>query len=201
MTDATFEDVLSAARTGHRWALAHLYNQFQTRMLRYIQSRISADAEDVAHEVWLDVAGGLSRFTGDESAFTAWLFTIARRRIVDLQRRAGRRRTVTLPTEELPERISEQDVEQIVLGAIAGEEVLAKVRALPGDQADVVLLRVVAGLEVEEVARVLGKTPGNVRVIAHRALRRLARVLELELGAAEDVTMEQAGRFQGRDAS
>jgi RNA polymerase sigma-70 factor, ECF subfamily len=55
------------------------------------------------------------------------------------------------------------------------------VSRLPGEQADVVLLRVVAGLDAAEVGRIIGKSPGAVRVIQHRALRRLAELLEEDL--------------------
>ncbi len=59
---------------------------------------------------------------------------------------------------------------------------LAVIGQLPHDQAEVVLLRVVAGLDVEQVARVVGKRPGAVRVLAHRGLRRLAERLERDQG-------------------
>src|SRR5260370_912653 len=64
------------------------------------------------------------------------------------------------------------------LEAIAARTVVALVKALPPDQAEIIMLRVVAGLEAGEVARIVGKTPGAVRVTAHRALRRLAGLAE-----------------------
>jgi RNA polymerase sigma-70 factor (ECF subfamily) len=51
---------------------------------------------------------------------------------------------------------------------------------LSPDQADVVLLRVLAGLDVEQVAEILGKRPGTVRVLQHKVLRRLAGTFSLE---------------------
>ena len=66
-----------------------------------------------------------------------------------------------------------------VEAALAGEEAVRRIVALlPPDQADIVLLRVVAGLPVEEVAAITGRQPGTVRVLQHRALRRLADRLE-----------------------
>jgi RNA polymerase sigma-70 factor (ECF subfamily) len=52
--------------------------------------------------------------------------------------------------------------------------------SLSPEQADVVLLRVIGDLDVDTVARIVGKRPGNVRVLQHRALRRLARILQRE---------------------
>jgi RNA polymerase sigma-70 factor, ECF subfamily len=69
---------------------------------------------------------------------------------------------------------------------------LAVIGQLPHDQAEVVLLRVVAGLGVEQVARLLGKRPGAVRVLAHRGLRRLAERLNLGPDQQRD------GLFRGR---
>ena len=65
-----------------------------------------------------------------------------------------------------------------VLEAHSTRAALALLAELPPDQAEVVVLRVVGGLEVAEVARIVGKRPGAVRVLAHRGLRRLARRLE-----------------------
>jgi RNA polymerase sigma-70 factor (ECF subfamily) len=57
------------------------------------------------------------------------------------------------------------------------EAALALVATLPPDQAEVILLRVLAGLDVTQVASILGKRPGAVRVLQHRGLRRLAERL------------------------
>jgi RNA polymerase sigma-70 factor (ECF subfamily) len=69
-----------------------------------------------------------------------------------------------------------------VIAAAAGDEAVRRiVKLLPKDQAEIVLLRVVAGLPVDEVAAITGRRPGTVRVLQHRALRRLAERLELPL--------------------
>ena len=68
---------------------------------------------------------------------------------MDVQRKSGRRRTISLPAEELPDGPAEQDVESVVMSAFGTEALIDKVRALPGDQADVLLLRIVGGLDVE----------------------------------------------------
>ena len=64
------------------------------------------------------------------------------------------------------------------------QAVLAAIASLPRDQAEIILLRVVAGLDTAEVAQLVGKTPGAVRVAAHRGLRRLA-----SLASRTDVTV------------
>jgi len=204
MADEDFEKLLEAAREGAEWALADLYGEYQPRLVRYLKARVAFDAEDLAHEVWLDTAAALPRFEGDRSAFAGWLFTIARRRVVDEQRRAGRRRTTSVPIEDLYDLRALIDVEDDVLGELGVRELIARIRELPPDQADIVLLRAVAGLEVDEVARVLGKRPGAIRVIAHRTLKKLAKGMirtTEETAPPHAVTDEEPRRFKGRDAT
>lgn len=193
--DLQFETVLAAAREGAEWALVDLYRDLHPRVLRYLRAKDPHEYEDLASEVWLDVAASIRRFEGDEAAFASWLFTIARRRLVDARRKAGRRRTDAVPVESFAHHASDDDVEGEVVGSAGFENLVARVRALPGDQAEVVLLRVVAGLEVDDVAAIIGKRPGTVRVLQHRALKRLAEALRA------DVTAEDVERCEGRDAT
>lgn len=141
-------------------------------MTRYLRAQLGQDAEDVASETWLSVARGLGTFSGDEDAFRAWVFTIAKRRVVDHLRRRGRRPSLPADVEHEP------SAEEAALEGRLGDDAARRiVDLLPPDQAQIVLLRVVAGLPVEEVARLVGRRPGTVRVLQHRALRRLAEKL------------------------
>lgn len=176
-----FEPVLTAARTGADWAIATLYREMHPRIFRYLRAHEPADGEDLASDVWLDAANGLARFEGGEADFRRWMFTIARRRLIDHRRQRARRRTDPVPSETLADRAEAGDVEERVLTTVATERALLRIAALPGDQSDVVLLRLVGGLEVEEVAQITGKRPGTVRVLQHRALKRLARELAPEV--------------------
>jgi RNA polymerase sigma-70 factor, ECF subfamily len=175
-----FESVLEAAREGAEWAITALYRELQPSLLRYLRSQAPADGEDLASEVWLDAASSLHRFQGDEGAFRRWLFTIARRRLIDLRRRDGRRRAVLAPLESSFEAPDATDPEVQLLASSETEAALSRIGNLPPDQAEVVLLRVLGGLDVESVAGILGKKPGAVRVLQHRALTRLADQLTHE---------------------
>jgi RNA polymerase sigma-70 factor (ECF subfamily) len=70
-----------------------------------------------------------------------------------------------------------QDAADVAIEHLATRSVMALVAGLPALQAEVILLRVVAGLDNETVARLTGRSPGAVRVAAHRGLRRLAQIL------------------------
>ena len=158
-------------------ALEQRWRPLHPRLLRYLRVAVGdAAAEDVATDVWIDVARGLARFEGDEVAFRAWVFTIARRRAVDHGRYSARRPATPIDPSTLAEELAGAGSEQEDRDSLA--HACAMLARLPKAQAEVVLLRVVGELSVEDTARVMGKRPGAVRVLQHRALRRLRHELE-----------------------
>ena len=175
-----FGSVLAAARTGAEWALAALYREFQPGLLRYLRAQEPNEGEDLVTETWLGAAAGLERFQGDEWAFRRWLFTIAQRRLIDHRRRRERSPSAGVNLDGFGERPGPDDTEGAVIAADETEAALARIEALPPDQREVILLRVLAGLDVAEVAEILGKKPGAVCVLQHRALQRLAEQLARE---------------------
>jgi RNA polymerase sigma-70 factor (ECF subfamily) len=177
--DERFETLLTAARAGEEQALAGLYRRFQPAVLAYLRTQRPGDAEDVASEAWIAAARGLGRFRGDEDDFRRWLFTIARRRLVDLRRGEARRpATVSAQGEALEGLAESPDAATAAFESLAARRALEQVASLPPDEAEVVVLRVVAGLSATDVAGITGRSPGAVRVLQHRALRRLASLLD-----------------------
>jgi RNA polymerase sigma-70 factor (ECF subfamily) len=181
MDDREFREVLDAARHGYEHSFTLLFRDVQPVLLRYLrtigQGLGGATADDVAAETWVQVVRGLGRFRGEQTGFRAWVFTIARARLVDARRQASRLptpRDTELLLVDLP---AEDDVVQVVEALASTEAALQVIRRLPPGQAEVVLLRYVAGLDVERTAEVLGKRPATVRVTAHRALRRLEELV------------------------
>ncbi|MFA5885033.1 MAG: sigma-70 family RNA polymerase sigma factor [Acidimicrobiia bacterium] len=182
-----FEPRLRAAQDGDDDALGEIWRTFNPRLVLFLRGRAGDAAEDLASETWIRAARTLGRFSGSETDFRAWLFTIARRTLIDHYRAAARRpqeHRVGLVVER-PE--TEGDAADLTLAALDTQRALAVVSRLPTDQADVILLRVVAGLDTKRVAQILGKREGAVRVLQHRALRRLA-VLLSEPTRDRDVT-------------
>jgi RNA polymerase sigma-70 factor (ECF subfamily) len=181
-TGCDFADALGAARQGDERALAALWRELQPALLRYLRAAEPGAAEDIASDTWLEVTRRLDRFSGDERAFRGWLFTIARHRLIDTRRRAARHRTA--PVAWLPDRPGESDPAADVLVDLSTQASLRLVSELPPEQAEAVLLRVMAGLSTGRVAEIMGKEPGNVRVLSHRGLRNLARRLALAAAPA-----------------
>ncbi|GAC1590103.1 MAG: sigma-70 family RNA polymerase sigma factor [Acidimicrobiales bacterium] len=169
------EHVVGAARVGAEWALASLYRDIQPALVRYLALRSPGEQEDLAADVWVELARALPSFEGDEEGVRRLAFTIARRRSVDHHRKLRRRRT-DAPVAGVHHAGIAASAEDLAAGSADADWAIARIReVLPAEQAEIVLLRVVAGLETAEIAAVIGKTPAAVSVIQHRALRRLAR--------------------------
>jgi len=174
---AAFGARLADALDGDEAAFACLFRDIQPALLRYLHVFAPEAADDVAGETWLQVVSGLASFRGGEQEFRAWLFTIARHRAIDWGRSRARRRTIPLARSGAEERLA-PDAADVALERISTQAVLALISALPPNQAEIIMLRVVAGLDTHAVARVVGKSPGAVRVAAHRGLRRLAAMVD-----------------------
>ncbi len=169
--------MLAAAQGGSEADFAILWRDGNRALLRYLRVAAPAAAEDVAAETWVQVVRGLAGFRGGERAWRSWLFTIARHRAMDEHRR--RSRHPAAPLDELPQASEPRtrDAAAAALANLAAGELIEAIGQLPPVQAEVILLRVLADLDNETVARIMGRSPGAVRVAAHRGLRTLAQTL------------------------
>lgn len=189
---------LTAARAGDPAGLATLYRALQPRLLRYVGSLVGPDAEDVTAETWLQVARDLHGLRpGGVDEFRGWLTRIARNRAMDLLRARRRRPAEPAGIDPLGAGWPDQQdgrppAEQEALERLDTARALALIAALPADQAEAVLLRVVMGLDAAQAGRVLGKRAGAVRVAAHRGLANLARTRP-DLGAPQQQPPRGAG--------
>jgi RNA polymerase sigma-70 factor (ECF subfamily) len=174
-----FPVILAAAQDGSETAFAALWRDGNPALLRYLRAMAPDAAQDVAAETWVQICRGLRGFRGDEQAWRSWLFTVARRRMLDESRRLSRHPVTPLADLPYHQEPRTADAGEIALENLATAEVVQAIRTLPPLQADVIVLRVVAGLDYESVARIVGRSPGAVRVAAHRGLRRLAQTLSL----------------------
>lgn len=168
-----FEPVLAAARAGEAWAFRRLFGWLGRPVAGYLRGAGVEDPDDLANEVFLRVFGAVDRFEGGEDRFRSWVFSIAHNLVIDERRRRARR-PVTAPLESAAEP-SVAGAEEAVLVALGDERVRGLLAGLAPDQRDVVLLRIVADLSIEDTAQALGKTPGAVKALQHRAMATLRR--------------------------
>ncbi len=165
-----FADAVAAAQHGSEWGWQRLLAEYGPPVQAYARSQGMADPEDLLGQVLEGLVKGIERFRGDEPAFRSWVFTIAHSRIVDERRKAGRRPQIA--DRDVPDIATDADAHDSS-GVLARDAAMAMLDALPVKQRDVAALRYVAGLSIEQTARVLGRRPGAVRVAAHRALQTL----------------------------
>lgn len=170
-----FPTVLDAARTGAEWAWEVLYRDTSPAVLGYLRARGAAEPEDLLGEVFLQAVRNLDSFSGDERSFRAWLLGITHHRLVDDVRHRARRPLTVAEDDVLAGRGPRGDVEREALERTEAKRALGVIRSLTPDQQDVLLLRLVADLSLEEVAKVLGKRVSAVKALQRRGLATIAR--------------------------
>ena len=173
----TDPETLAAARAGDQAALEALYRDLAPAVLGYLRAQGAKDAEDLASETFVGMVRGLPRFQGDGQAFRSWLFSIAHRRVLDERRALARRPVEVVAPTEVPEEPG-GDVEGEAMASIGTVWAREAISRLTPDQRDVVLLRVLGDLSLDEVGRILGKSVGAVKSLQRRGLVALARNLD-----------------------
>ena len=160
-----FDKLVEEAVSGSDSAFTLLWRTFQPKMVRYL-AMFTNEPEDLSSEVWIKIATSIKSFQGDSKAFQGWIYTIARNAATDLARKKARSGT----NVELNETDWIGENSTMV-------EVMDLVKRLPKEYAEIIMLRVVGDLDASEVAEIVGKTQGNVRVLTHRGLKQLNEML------------------------
>ena len=174
-----FDGVLTAAQCGIPWALECLYQVLAPAVVGYLRVQGAAEPEDLTSDVFFSAFSRIDSFRGDEGQFRSWVFTIAHNRLVD-ERRTSARRPVPVEHDGRIAGTSGGDVEEEALVRLSTERVRGLCEALVPDQRDVLLLRMVAGMSLEQTAEALGKTTGAIKALQHRAVAALRRNLQRE---------------------
>ena len=178
-------EVIARAKWGDRDALGEIFREHHPAILRYLNGVAVTHADDVASQVWVDAASSLPRFDGDNDDLRRWLFTIARRRMIDAFRTRSRRPEKLV--SDTPLRVVSEGADASIERVEWAQDVLQQ---LPPTQAEVVMLRVILGFTVDEVAELIDKSPGAVRVLAHRGLQTVSRMLVAQGRAPREANAE-----------
>lgn len=176
---APSEEILHRALHGDDAAFVTLYLDLQPRLRRYALSLVGQDADDVTAEAWLQIVRDLRSFSGDLDAFRAWTARVVRNRALDHARTRSRRPTDPLTEADVASFAAPDDTAAAAVDRIHTEHAVRFIAGLPREQAEVILLRAVVGLDARATAEIVGKSPGAVRVAAHRGLKTLRRRLEV----------------------
>lgn len=176
MSPERFTTLLEAARQGSEGAWQELYDGLAPIVLGYLRANNAPDPEDVLSEVFLQVARDVSSFDGDERGFRSWVFAIAHHRLIDARRHSARRPLELSPEPPEPTGRADDAAEE-ALARIGVEEVHRVLAVLSEDQRAVLLLRVLADMSVDDVAKAVGKRPGAVKALQRRGLAAVKREL------------------------
>ena len=170
---------IEAARAGAEWAWTAIYDQLAPSVLGYLRARGADEPEDLTGEVFLQAVRDLHRFEGSGDDLRAWIFTIAHHRFLDERRRTKRRPVEPVPDEVLTDRLpAVADTEVEAIRRVSEERVAQVIEQLVPGQRDVLLLRILGGLTIEEVASAVGKRPGAVKALQRRGLAAIRRELD-----------------------
>jgi RNA polymerase sigma-70 factor (ECF subfamily) len=166
--------LVEQARAGDPEAFAKLYDAYVERVTRYIYFRVSEerDTEDLVSQVFLKAWEHLDRYKNGSSPFIAWLYTIARNLVIDHYRT----KKDNLPLEEaiaFPSDLELPDEEAQIHFDL--EAMRDSLQALSKDQQQVLILKYIAGLPNEDIAKIMGKQEGTVRGLQMRGLQTLAK--------------------------
>ncbi|MGH2523987.1 MAG: sigma-70 family RNA polymerase sigma factor [Anaerolineales bacterium] len=169
--------LIQRAQQGDPEAVAELYYRHAPAVFRYVYFRMndSAAAEDLTGEVFVRMMEALRHYTERGTPFAAWLFRIARARVVDYQRGTARRPTVQL-SELIVDHVPGPEAQ--VADQLEAHYLVKALTTLTDEQRGVIQLRFVEGYNLEDTAQLLRKSTGAIKALQHRALQNLARKLK-----------------------
>lgn len=176
MPVSEFAELLASAQAGEGWAFDELFGAWSRPMSGFVRARGVSDVDGIVNDVFLRAFGAIGSFAGDEAAFRAWLFRIARNRVVDEYRKQAR----SPATTELAaaEAIVGGDVVHDAERRFGVDRLVALLAQLTDEQREVLALRFVADLTIDQIADVTGRRRGAVKQLQRRGLRRLEALLE-----------------------
>ena len=171
------EPLVDRAAGGDTEAFGSLYDIYADRIYRHIYYRTSniEDARDLTQEVFVKAWQGLPKYKRTKTPFLGWLFTISHNRVIDYYRT---KKDYAYLNNEIVMEDREKRPDKLVEDQFTQQEVRRAILKLPEDQQQVILMSFIEGFEYNEIAEALNKSEGNIRVIVHRALKRMREILD-----------------------
>jgi len=178
MIDGTNEkQLVKNAVRGDSSAFGSLYDRYQPMIYRFVFVKVGRreDAEDITHQVFTAAWTNIRSYKDLGHPFSSWLYQIARNHVIDHYR--ARKNETSL---------EKMDPEYFVMPATAQfdlttklemEKVRAAIKILKPDYQDVIIMRFIEDLPLKEVAKALDRTEGAVKLMQHRAMKELKKLL------------------------
>jgi RNA polymerase sigma-70 factor (ECF subfamily) len=167
-------EFIAKAQGGQNEAFGKIYDSFSQPLFRFIHSKVQGkhQAEDLLQETFIKAWKGLPTYRPEGGNFSSWLYRIAVNTVTDHYRKTGRSlqtveimENIDLPTSENHE--AEIDIN---LDALKTRELL---NLLPEKYRIILELRYLSDLTIQETAKILGKSELAIRVLQHRAIKKI----------------------------
>jgi len=171
------DQAVDRAINGDSEAFGYLYDIYADRIYRHIYYRTgnAEDAKDMMQEVFLKAWQGLPRYRKSTTPFLGWLFTISHNRVIDYYRT---RKDYSYLDNEIAVPDPESNPEVLAESRLAQQQVRKAILQLPGDQQMVIIMSFIEGFEYSEIALALKKSEGNIRVMVHRASKKMNEIMK-----------------------
>ncbi len=173
-------------QAGDREAFAELYRRTYPTVLKFALYRLGKRplAEDIAQETFVRALRRIDRFAWNGTDVAAWLITIARNLVADHFKGSHFQRCVLVDEVVGHDQLDaspEGDPENAVVQHFTNLRVARRIKELTPEQQECIVLRFFQGLPVAETARTMGITEGAAKALQYRALRKLAKLLDLDM--------------------
>ena len=175
------DEFVAGVRRGDRDAIAAVYLEVAPALRGFLRRRVPHGevADDLVEETFVELIEVGERFRGDGRSLRAWLYRAARNNLKDWAKRADRRSDHELTAEQAASvPAADGAVDERALAGVVDPALVAALQELTPEQREVIELRLVAELSLAQVAEITDRTVGAVKLLQHRAVRRLARLLE-----------------------
>lgn len=175
------QQLIEEAKSGNATAFGTLYDQYMPQIYRFVSLRVGGtreEAEDLTHEVFVSAWQNMPTYAERGFPLSSWLYQIARNRIID----HFRTKKSDVPLDEhVVDEEHDGEIGPDVDAAMTLERVQLAITKLGEEQQTVLIMRFVEDRPTSEVAKVLGKTEGAIRLVQHRALAALRELLVTEV--------------------
>ncbi len=175
------QDFIEKAKAGDSAAFGHLYDHYIKQIYRFIALKVGTKetAQDLTHEVFMSAWQKLPNFKSQGFPFSSWLYTIARNKVIDHYRTKKSHVSIdddgVIESDLLQSNVRTDELFDLQLSITKVHEALGQ---LTGEQREVITMRFVSDLSPAEIAQILNKREGTVRIIQYRAIQKLKKILE-----------------------
>jgi RNA polymerase sigma-70 factor (ECF subfamily) len=172
------EQIIARAIRGESSAFGSLYGTYQPQIYRFVYLKVShrEEAEDLTHQVFLSAWQNIETYRHEGYPFSSWLYQIARNKVIDFYRARKQERSL----EEFdPDAFGEKEqVTERTETSLELDRLKKALRAMRPEYQEIVILRFIEELSIKEVAHILLKTEGAVKLLQHRAIKNLRAIID-----------------------